>query len=702
MNHKEKLALIKQRERVINDLDPKYTLDYLLSKGILDVRSDQLVRAQSTPSLRAAKLLDILPNCNGNAFKIFIDSLNNKKNYPWLANSLNDELNRQDSVSENKNVPIGMLLRGGVPRLGDYHINRPKEVDEVKKKLKNQFLQRGWVILHGMMGCGKSTVAAAAISDDQELISEYFTSGVFWVSCRAIDEGSLLTKMKALCEKLDKSYRNVSFDNIVVATERLRELFSRPEYFDVLLILDDVWTKLVVDSFNVGCNTLVTTTDSDLFGNVALKQEVNISSGFTEAQSLELLSKHAGVKVGDLPATAKNIHNISKGVPVLISAVGGYISNFPHDPAKWAICVKKLTGKTDGTRESNLRETIHGMLDLNLSVLKDELISYYYTLAVFREDVYVPREVLITFWDRNNIDEIMITFVKKSLVIRSWDDEGRTYLYIVHNLLLEYLKQKNTSNIAKFHKQLIERYQEKCDGKWHLLGDDSYIFESIGYHLHMAGLKDIMKEIYFDFKFIKAKIDNTMGCANLLYDYQKYFKDLTEPDFTKKLRDFIHFIRVNSDLLSDKNFDCLQLALCQPETSEVYKQARQMIPSCNQNAFYFDWCNKDNNKGACVSSCNIHKAAVRSAIFTPTGCRVISCDDDGMIRIWDSNSVKELCEIQGHNSRIRCCSFCVELKILVTCSADKTIKLWSVPANFFEEQNGNSDDSKTILSFKYF
>lgn len=148
-------------------------------------------------------------------------------------------------------------------------------------------LGRGWIILYGMGGSGKTTMAASTVRKFYERHPKTFTDGIFWLhigklsekanNCNtninpsasaAVDnqQNQLLLKMELLAELLrpfsnnqyqQQMFSTTKFDQIPTAVYRLKMHFE--EHKKSLLILDDVWSTDVIEHFNFAIPVLVTT-----------------------------------------------------------------------------------------------------------------------------------------------------------------------------------------------------------------------------------------------------------------------------------------------------------------------------------------------------------------------------------------------------------------------------------------------------------
>ncbi|MCC3584509.1 NACHT domain-containing protein [Microcoleus sp. PH2017_30_WIL_O_A] len=70
--------------------------------------------------------------------------------------------------------------------------------------------------------------------------------------------------------------------------------------------------------------------------------------------------------------------------------------------------------------------------------------------------------------------------------------------------------------------------------------------------------------------------------------------------------------------------------------------------------------------------------SVRSVIFSPDGKLLATGDTDGIVRLWEASSCREILTCKGHSNVVESVAFSSDGKILASGSYDKTIKLWDV------------------------
>eukprot|EP01133_Synstelium_polycarpum_P005949 gene5949-6889_t len=71
-----------------------------------------------------------------------------------------------------------------------------------------------------------------------------------------------------------------------------------------------------------------------------------------------------------------------------------------------------------------------------------------------------------------------------------------------------------------------------------------------------------------------------------------------------------------------------------------------------------------------------HKEAVRDISFSPTDLKLASCSDDVTIKIWDFARCKEERVLTGHGWDVKCVSWHPRKSVLASGSKDNLIKLW--------------------------
>jgi WD40 repeat protein len=71
-----------------------------------------------------------------------------------------------------------------------------------------------------------------------------------------------------------------------------------------------------------------------------------------------------------------------------------------------------------------------------------------------------------------------------------------------------------------------------------------------------------------------------------------------------------------------------------------------------------------------------HSDYVLSVAFSPDGRRIVSGADNGIMKLWDAASGREIRSFLGHSGEVLCVTFSPDGKQIASGSWDETVKLW--------------------------
>ncbi|XP_015776356.1 PREDICTED: apoptotic protease-activating factor 1-like [Acropora digitifera] len=684
--HKE--ILTSNRVEIVTDLLVDDVLNFLRSKMVFDQDDAELIRAEKTSKRQAEKLLDLLEKKSDAAFYYFRESLSEP--YPHLLELL-QESRRPKAVSDVRDINArveNVLLEGGVPQRPEIFTNRGRELHKIRTALKSLKDKDGWVILHGMAGCGKTVLGSEALRDII-LLEECFPGGVHWIRIGPVDQSKLLMRMQNLCARLDSDHSRQPPRNLEEAKDRLRVLFAH-QYPRSLLILDDLWHSSNVKYFDIRCRILVTSRDAGIANFVGgSKAKVCICEGFTENESLQILAQWTKQPVNNLPEEAKEIFKLTNGSPLAISMIGALLRDHPK---RWSYYVKLLNKRNVSKLKPKFEyeyPTLSEAIRMSINSLDDELRALYDDFVLFDEDPKVPAQVLCILWEEEFevVEDWMEELVNKSLAKRNVKSEDVTEtFYSIHNLQLTFLiEQTKDKSLEALHKKLVDRYGKVYKEKFSDMIDDGYIHWNLLRHMIKAGQLKLAQDLVTDLKWLAAKLKVT-GPADLLNDYLS----------VKGNVDNMVVLMLFSVWDSGSGRELLNFAGHKKDVfSCSFSPDDRNVLSCSADNTVKVWNCETRVELITFSG---HTDIVRCCCYSPDGSKIVSCSDDTYVKVWDSTSGKELFSLEGGtNSAVTFCCFKPTGSNIVGVS-DTVVKIWDSTTG---QEIKNLQMSSTTLSLAY-
>uniref|UniRef100_A0A8C6X9V6 Apoptotic peptidase activating factor 1 n=1 Tax=Naja naja TaxID=35670 RepID=A0A8C6X9V6_NAJNA len=675
MDQRARSYLLQNRQALESDIKTSYIMDHMVADDTLTVMEEEKVKAQTTRKERAAMLLKLIIAKDNYAYISFYNALQ-QEGYKDLAALLQDGLpiispsNKNNSEDGITSYVKTTLCEGGVPQRPVVFVTRPKLLKEIQKNLCRLGNDPGLVIVYGMAGCGKSVLAAETLRN-HDLLKDCFPGGVHWVSVGKQDKAGLLMKLQNLCLRLDQNfiYSQRPPFNIEEAKDRLRLS---------LLVLDDIWESWVLKAFDNQCQILITSRDRSIADSVTGKG-FSVESGLTHEKALEILSVFVNMKVTELPEQADHIVRECKGSPLVVSLIGALLRDFPN---RWEYYLRQLQNKQfKRIRKSSSYDydALDEAMSISVDMLPENFKVYYRDLSVLQKDVKVPSKVLCILWDMEieEVEDILQEFVNKSLLF--CDRNGKSFCYYLHALQLDFLMEKNRSELQDLHKKVVHQFKKyyKCYIPISSEEDCMYWYNFLAYHMAGANMHDELCALMFSLDWIKIKTE-LVGPAHLIHEYVEYSKILDQKD-TNAREDFQEFLSLNGHLLGHLPFlDIVQLGLCQPENSEVYRQAKlRAQQELSKGSLYVEWINKTSVKNMYRLVVHPHTDAVYHACFSQDHQRIATCGADKTLQVFKTESGEKLLEVKAHDDEVLCCAFSMDDRFLATCSMDKKVKVWN-------------------------
>ncbi|XP_012525104.1 apoptotic protease-activating factor 1 isoform X2 [Monomorium pharaonis] len=686
-SHRE--ILKRLRKNIIDDLDiDNDVLRPLRDEYILKEEDIKFVYMGETKEARAANLLDILPRCGPSAFDVFHQSL--KHHYEWLSDEIdillgNYEIETNGEIDYYAGPP-------NIPPLSPLTVTR----EEKLKIALQQLTPAGYIALHGMKGFGKSCLVASTLKD-AKLVKDLFSNQIYWIkfTCdRSIDE-EILIQLNALyynvrnLEIQPESFTPLGKDNLI---QYLKHYFNKQDNCNALMILDDVYDKKIINTFDFKCKTLVLTADIDVVHN-RKPIIIQMNDGFTETETLGLFAKVLEVNINELPTEAKRIHEECKGMPLLIAMFAAQFEEFKFDmsiqPDRWRYYLKSLR-KKDATNKvmREFLEKQETIFDICIEQLQPNLRKHYESLAVFCEDVNITPKILEIFWEQNifQVEELMLDLCHKSLAAKKWNKDLKTYIYGVHDLLLSHLRNKRTPDeLIQMHKSIIKKYRKYCNNDFSKLPDDNYIYSYIGYHLEQAQMFEEFPQLYLNFDFIQAKLIHA-SVNDVLLDLRKYRKYITldyTDAYVKKISDIERFLQEQARIIVEhkhkKCLDIIQIAMDYPHEGYITQTAKNLAVTKREHLYLshkksFQYANMPLTEEISTDIC--------TSSFTDDPDLILTGSTTGKVILWDSKN-KHQKIFNGHREGYSIKKIIVSAAgdYFLSLSSDGILKLFSLTIN---------------------
>lgn len=263
----------------------------------------------------------------------------------------------------------------------------------------------------------------------------------------------------------------------------------------------------------------------------------------------------------------------------------------------------------------------------------------------------------------------MVDLCHKSLAAKHWNDDLKSYVYGVHDLLLCHLRKRlGAKKLKNLHRSFVEKYRKYCNDDFSKLPKDNYSFSYLGHHLEQAEMRSEFPRLFLDFDFIREKIYNT-GLSDLLIDLKKYRKLIIQedPKIEEKVVDLESFLENRAGAIAEqrqmKCLDLIQIGMNYKTKKYVYEKTRQLANLESSKLFVTHEGPAFNS-----SSCDEIPPESKTAFFTDDPDKILIGNYNGHVILWDCNTrVSSLFSCHTESSPIN--------KIIVSCHGDYFITL---------------------------
>ena len=483
----------------------------------------------------------------------------------------------------------------GVPSLPRYYVSRPEKIAFIREKIVLWDVP-SCVGIHGMGGLGKSVLANAVIRDRQ--VRETFPDGIVWVRVGPSPNRVGIQR---------RIHRQLGGDGLIGSEiegrTKLREVYANKR---ILLILDDVWQRADVESFDVlepVSHALITTRDEGLLSTLGIEHHsVDL---MTDEEARQLMAKHVDVGLSNLPLEADAVVQRCGRLPLAIALCGGLIRTGEYwSDVLGALQEHDLKFIDDEHPLEEKHRDLWKAIDVSFRHLSKEQQRRFAELSVFPSSV--PEASIVTLWSYSgNLGDrqarkLLRQFNQRSLVKIEQLDSGDIYISL-HDLLHDFsamLAERLLLNSSMLHDLVTKAYKKRCSTDWWTGPNDGYFFTHLREHLLLSGGAEELVGLAPQLEWLETK--NIYGYTyDLLDDLSAAIDTLSVNDHRrvvmKLIRDAInrdiHFIAEHRADYSQAMFQSLWNMCWWYGTQAEAKQSSE--------------AETDSEKGACISAASL-------------------------------------------------------------------------------------------------
>ncbi|GAY60968.1 hypothetical protein CUMW_206170, partial [Citrus unshiu] len=332
--------------------------------------------------------------------------------------------------------------------------------------------------LHGLGGVGKTTLAKFVGNQlrEEKIFDEV---GIATVS----QDPNIINVQNELVKSLGWELTEKDEEE---RADRLRLMFSESKGRKILIILDDVWKELDLETVGIPvgdrdncCKILLTTRLQQVCDRMGCDTRIKLDA-LDQAEGLDLLRKHAGIDVADKTLTdvSKRVADECKGLPLAIKAVGSALRGRTAD--EWNVALDKLQNakldKIEGIDKDS--QGVYGCLKFSYDYLNGEdSRSCFLLCSLFPEDYKIDLEDLLGYavglawYQAESIENARsllrgtIKGLKDSSLLLDTDDDGFVKMHdVVRDVALWIGKVEKKYFTSKVGIGLAERAVEQYRG----------------------------------------------------------------------------------------------------------------------------------------------------------------------------------------------------------------------------------------------
>jgi hypothetical protein len=508
--------------------------------------------------------------------------------------------------------------------------------------------------LWGAGGFGKTTLAR--VMAHRAEVREEFADGAVWVTVGENVVGPELAEKITNVVSLLTGVRPPLTDPMAAGAELGRALGDRR----VLVVVDDVWTKVQVEPFLIGGDRAVRLVTTRVRGVLPGSAQTVRVDQMARDEARQLLT----TGLVDLPSSVVDAALQVTGYwPVLLALVNGAVG---ADVA------------AEGDAEKSLREILHELrtagpsvldvqdederhsavartIEVGLARLTGEQRARYLELAVFGEDIAIPGEVLARYWQHTagwssfQTRRFCLRLADLALISEYRRDSDRLQL---HDVIRAHLRERTRDRCRELDRALVDAHRGLVPDEgetsvwWQLPPEQRYLWAWLPTHLHGGGLDRELRACVHHPGWLVGKLEQG-GPAGLEADLA-----LSDDPLSKALGTAV---RQNAHVLGPLQPPgslAATLATRLPGDGPADALAEQLVVGLTTPYLRAITALPDLPHPALSRVLTGHTGGVGALVVAPDGSWLASASN-GVVRIWDPVSGTARHTLTGHTGRPR-------------------------------------------------